>query len=64
MLVCLAAECCATYSLSKYDDLSEHIHNLSGHVATLHKGDLYAGVCYSMHPLYPDTRELTIDSPS
>ncbi|BGP20151.1 hypothetical protein JCM10213_000764 [Rhodosporidiobolus nylandii] len=25
MLVCLAAECCATYSLSKYEDLQGHI---------------------------------------
>ncbi|GAA6037520.1 hypothetical protein JCM8097_008235 [Rhodosporidiobolus ruineniae] len=27
MLVCLAAECCATYSLSKYEDLQTHIEN-------------------------------------
>ncbi|ESK96178.1 hypothetical protein Moror_7252 [Moniliophthora roreri MCA 2997] len=39
MLICLSAECCATYSLSKYDDLHEHVHSWSEGRATVHKRD-------------------------
>jgi len=49
MLICLAAECTATYSLSKYEDLQGHIEAASGsappsesrkHNAHLHNNDL------------------------
>ncbi|KDR79643.1 hypothetical protein GALMADRAFT_243725 [Galerina marginata CBS 339.88] len=46
MLIGLAAECTATYSLSKYDSLHENIHNFSTSVSTtpasLHNHDIIA----------------------
>lgn len=42
MLVCLAAECTATYSLAKYEKLQDHVEALSGHIASLHNDDIVA----------------------
>lgn len=42
MVICLVAECTATYSLSKYEDLQSNVERLSGHIAALHQNDLIA----------------------
>jgi len=42
MLTCLAAECTATYSLSKYEDLQTHVEAYSGFTAHLHNNDIIA----------------------
>ncbi|KAG7092025.1 hypothetical protein E1B28_008407 [Marasmius oreades] len=40
MLICLAAECTATYSLDKYEDLQKHVEAWSGHRAHLFNNDI------------------------
>jgi len=40
MLICLAAECTATYSLTKYEALQTNVEALSGHAAHLYNNDL------------------------
>jgi len=40
MLVSLAAECTATYSLSKYEDHQKHIEQLSNFTAQVHNNDI------------------------
>lgn len=42
MLICLAAECTATYSLSKYEALQTHIEATPGHLPHLHNNDIIA----------------------
>ncbi|KAF8315423.1 hypothetical protein DL93DRAFT_2196791 [Clavulina sp. PMI_390] len=42
MLICLAAECTATYSLAKYEKLQDHIEDWSGNVAALYNDDIVA----------------------
>jgi len=42
MLISLAAECTATYSLSKYEDHQTHIEQASNHSASVHNNDLIA----------------------
>jgi len=51
MLICLAAECTATYSLSKYEDLEDHIQGYSqslGGSALLHNNDIIAAECITI----------------
>ncbi|KAK7025478.1 hypothetical protein VNI00_016007 [Paramarasmius palmivorus] len=48
MLIGLSAECCATYSLAKYDNLAEHVNFWSGGRATLHKNDSYSSSVVSI----------------
>lgn len=48
MLICLAAECTATYSLSKYEDLQDHVEKYSGHIASLHNNDIIAAECLTI----------------
>lgn len=40
MLICLAAECTATYSLSKYEGLQSRIESLSSNRAALYNNDI------------------------
>lgn len=42
MLICLAAECTATYSLSKYEKLQNHMEQASGYTAHVHNNDIIA----------------------
>ncbi|KAF8150220.1 hypothetical protein B0H34DRAFT_733101 [Crassisporium funariophilum] len=42
MLLSLAAECTATYSLSKYENHQDHIERLSGYTASVHNNDIVA----------------------
>lgn len=42
MLICLAAECTATYSLSKYEDLQKHVEMTNDHRPHLHNNDIIA----------------------
>jgi len=48
MLICLAAECTATYSLSKYEDLQDHVEDRFA-PAHLYNNDMSAAP--SLHPL-------------
>lgn len=48
MVICLVAECVATYSLSKYEDLQDHIESASLHLASLHNDDLIAAECLTI----------------
>jgi len=48
MLICLAAECTATYSLSKYEFLQDNVESLSGYTAQLHNNDLIAAQCLTI----------------
>ncbi|KAF9254113.1 hypothetical protein L218DRAFT_968409 [Marasmius fiardii PR-910] len=41
MLICLAAECTATYSLDKYQDLEKHVEHWPGSQAHLFRRDIY-----------------------
>jgi hypothetical protein len=47
MLICLAAECTATYSLSKYEDLQTHVQEANGS-AQLHNNDIIAAECLTI----------------
>jgi len=40
MLMCLAAECTATYSLAKYEDLQFNVEMVGGPLAHLHNNDM------------------------
>lgn len=40
MLICLAAECTATYSLSKYEELQSRIQSTSNETAALYNNDI------------------------
>lgn len=40
MLICLAAECTGTYSLSKYQSLQGHIEGISGNTASVYANDI------------------------
>jgi len=42
MNLCLAAECTATYSLSKYNDLQTNVEQTNGHLPHLHNNDIIA----------------------
>lgn len=48
MLICLAAECTATYSLSKYEDLQTNVEMAGGHLPHLHNNDLIAAQCLTI----------------
>ncbi|KIM92053.1 hypothetical protein PILCRDRAFT_185 [Piloderma croceum F 1598] len=48
MLICLAAECTATYSLTKYEDLQTHVEAANGRGAQLHNNDLIAAECLTI----------------
>lgn len=47
MLICLAAECTATYSLTKYEDLQKHVEAANGG-AHLHNNDIIAAECLTI----------------
>ncbi|KAF8056491.1 hypothetical protein FPV67DRAFT_1530121 [Lyophyllum atratum] len=40
MNLCLAAECTATYSLSKYGDQQDNMERMSNHAASVHNNDI------------------------
>jgi len=46
MSICLAAECTATYSLTKYEALQTNIEMAGGHLSHLHNNDLIAAQCF------------------
>lgn len=48
MLVCLAAECTATYSLAKYTRLQDNVQDATKHIAALHNDDIIAAQCLTI----------------
>ncbi|TFK20330.1 hypothetical protein FA15DRAFT_759462 [Coprinopsis marcescibilis] len=48
MLTGLAAECCATYSLAKYNSQEANVERVSGNVAEVHNNDIYAASCITI----------------
>ncbi|KAL0949300.1 hypothetical protein HGRIS_009377 [Hohenbuehelia grisea] len=48
MLICLAAECTATYSLSKYETQQTNIELDIGHTAQVHNNDIIAAECLTI----------------
>jgi len=48
MNICLAAECTATYSLTKYEHQQDHIEALSNRAAAVHNNDIIAAACLSV----------------
>jgi len=48
MLICLAAECTATYSLDKYENLQKHVESATSHTAALHNNDIIAAECLTI----------------
>lgn len=48
MLICLAAECTATYSLAKYTRLQDNVEEASNRVAALHNDDIIAAECLTI----------------
>ncbi|KAF8957719.1 hypothetical protein BDZ97DRAFT_1924334 [Flammula alnicola] len=48
MLISLAAECTATYSLAKYENHQGNIERISGYTASVHNNDIIAAACLTI----------------